>query len=73
MLLADIGASGPIGAPSVAMLNVHLTREQHDAAMKDGIPATQEHAIGDPVQKIKILVLDQGSDTAASVTIPVLH
>jgi hypothetical protein len=54
-------------------LNIHLTREQLDAAMKDGIPAAQEHAIGDAVQKIKILVLDQGSDTAASLTIPVVH
>jgi len=73
VLLADIGASGPIGAPSVAMLNVHLTREQHEAAMRDGLPAAQEHPIGDSVQKIKILVLDQGSDTAASLTIPVAH
>jgi len=73
VLLADIGASGPIGAPSVAMLNVHLTHEQYDAAMKDGLPAAQEHAIGDSVQKLKILVLDQGSDTAASLTIPVVH
>jgi VWFA-related protein len=74
VLFADIGAGGgPVGAPSVSTLNIHLTREQLDAAMKDGIPAAQEHAIGDAVQKIKILVLDQGSDTAASLTIPVVH
>lgn len=73
VLFADLGASGPLGAPAVSTLNIHLTREQLDAAMKDGIPAAQEHAIGDSVQKIKILVLDQASDTAASLTLPVVH
>ena len=71
IVVADYGAAGLVGTPSMANFNVHMTREQRDAAMKDGVPVAQDHPINPAVQKIKILVLDQGSNTVGSVTIPV--
>ncbi len=71
LVVADYGASGLIGTPSMANVNVHMTREQRDAAVKDGVPAALDHPITPAVQKIRVLVLDQGSSTVGSVTIPV--
>jgi VWFA-related protein len=73
LLISDIGAAGPIGQPSISTMDVHLTREQHDAALKEGLPVAQDHAINDSIQKIRILVLDQGAITAGSLTIPAGH
>jgi VWFA-related protein len=70
LLVADVGAAGPIGDPVVSTFNVHLTREQHDAVLKEGLPIAQDHAVKDSIQKIRIIVLDQGSNTAGSLTIP---
>ena len=73
LVISDVGAAGPIGEPSISTMDIHLTREQRDAAMKEGLPLAQEHALQDSVQKVKILVLDQSSNTAGSLTIPVGH
>jgi hypothetical protein len=73
LLISDVGAAGPIGQPSISTMDVHLTREQRDAALKDGLPVAQEHAMNDSIQKIRVLVLDQGSNTAGSLTIPAGH
>ena len=70
LLVADVGAAGPIGEPALSNFNVNLTREQHDAVMKEGLPIAQDHAIHDSIQKLRIIVLDQGSNTAGSLTIP---
>ena len=70
IVVADYGADGLIGTPSMANLSVHMTKEQRDGAGKDGIPVAQDHPIHPTVQKVKILVLDQGSNTVGSVTIP---
>jgi VWFA-related protein len=69
-LIADIGAAGPVGDPMLNGFPIHLTRDQRAAAMKDGVPITQDHAITDAVQKLRIIVLDQGSSIAGSLTIP---
>ncbi len=71
VVVADYGAAGLIGTPSMANVNVHLTREQRDAAVKDGVPAALDHPLPAGVQKIRVLVLDQGSSTVGSVTIPI--
>jgi hypothetical protein len=39
--------------------------------MKEGIPIAQSHPIGEAVQKLRVIVLDQGSNIAGSLTIPV--
>ena len=71
IVVADLGAAGPIGTPSMANFNIHMTREQRDAALKNGVPVAQDHPLPAGVQKVRVLVLDQGSSTVGSVTIPV--
>lgn len=71
LVVCDIGASGLIGQPSLSNFNIHLTREERDAAIKDGFPIAQDHAINESIQKVRLLVLDQGSTVAGSLTIPV--
>jgi hypothetical protein len=69
-LIADMGAAGPVGDPMLNGLPLHLTREQRAAATKDGFPITQDHALNDTIQKLRVIVLDQGSSVAGSLTIP---
>ncbi|MGA2595779.1 MAG: VWA domain-containing protein [Bryobacteraceae bacterium] len=71
VLLEDIGASGPMGEPAMSGASVNLTHEQKDAAMKDGIAIAQDHPVTAAVQKVRVIVLDQGSDVTGSLTIPV--
>lgn len=73
LVIANLGASGPVGDPSISSFNVHLTREEHETALKEGIPIAQDHAANDAIQRVKILVLDQPSNIAGSVTIPMGH
>lgn len=70
LVVADVGAAGPIGEPVISNFNVHMSREQHDAVMKEGLPIAQDHAINDSIQKVRVIVLDQGTNTAGSLTIP---
>ncbi len=69
-LVADRNASGPTGDPMISVFPIHLSKEQYATAMKEGIPITQSHAINDSIQKLRVIVLDQGSDVAGSLTIP---
>ena len=71
LLIADIGAAGPIGEPALSNSSIHLSREQRDAAMKEGIPIAQDHPINDAIQKVRVIVLDQGSNAVGSLTIPI--
>jgi VWFA-related protein len=70
-LLSDLGASGPLGDPSVSSFNLDLTKEQHDIVMKDGIPIAQDHAISDAVQRVRLIVMDQSTNAIGSLTFPV--
>jgi hypothetical protein len=49
---------------------IHLTRDQYAAALKEGIPIAQSHPINEAIQNLRIIVLDQGSNIAGSLTIP---
>jgi len=69
-LVADMGASGPVGDPTINTSTIHLTPDQRAAAMKDGFPLPQDHLISDSIQKLRVIVLDQGSNIAGSLTIP---
>ena len=67
---ADLGATGPIGDPTVSSFNLDLTREQRDGVMKEGIPIAIEHPINDSIQKVRLIVLDQASNAVGSLTFP---
>ncbi len=75
LLISDRGASGPLGEPELLNLNPVLTVEQHDKALKDGLALGQEHPIQHPIQEgareVRVIVLDQNTNTVGSVTVPV--
>ncbi len=73
VLIENIGAAGPMGEPAVSSSSISLTHEQRDAAMKDGVAIAQDHPISDSIQKVRVIVLDQGSDVTGSLTVPVKH
>jgi VWFA-related protein len=70
-LISNRGASGPLGEPTVSTFNLDLTKEQHDTVMKEGIPLSQDHAITDAVQQVRLIVLDQNTNEVGSLTFPV--
>jgi VWFA-related protein len=69
-LIADMGAAGPTGDPMLSNLPLTLTKEQYAAAMKDGIPMEQAHAVNDSIKGLRVIVLDHGLNVAGSLTIP---
>jgi len=80
-LLSDRGAaersdSGglrfrPLTNPAVSSTSLDLTKEQHDLFMKNGIPISQDHAIGAPIERVRIVVIDRNTNHVGSVTFPV--
>jgi VWFA-related protein len=70
-LISDRGASGPLGEPIVASFNFDLTHAQHDTVMKEGIPLEQDHPTTDAVRQVRLIVLDQSTNAAGSLTFPV--
>jgi hypothetical protein len=71
LLVSDRGPNGALGEPSVNSFNLELTKEQHDAVMNEGIPLTQDHPTTAAVQQVRVIVLDQNTNAAGSVTFPV--
>jgi VWFA-related protein len=71
LLISDIGAAGPIGDPSLATFSFHLTKEQYAAAVKDGVPIAPDHQVKDGTQKLRIILLDQTTNWAGSLTAPI--
>ncbi|HVP00341.1 MAG TPA: VWA domain-containing protein [Bryobacteraceae bacterium] len=69
-LVADMGASGPMGDPMISTLPISLTKDQYASALKEGIPLSQDHALNDAVQGLRIIVLDPNLNVAGSLTIP---
>ncbi|MGA3201333.1 MAG: VWA domain-containing protein [Bryobacteraceae bacterium] len=69
-LVADRSAAGPVGDPVISGSAIKLTREQLATAMKDGLPIVQDHPITNAIQTLRVIVLDQGSNIAGSLTIP---
>jgi VWFA-related protein len=72
LLISDRGAAGPVGEPVVLNLNPELTDEQYERAMKEGLPLAQDHPVTDSVRAVRVIVLDQSTNIAGSVTIPLV-
>ncbi len=72
LLISDIGAAGPIGDPTLSSFNLQLTRDQYAAVSKEGIPLTADHVVKDGTQKLRIIVLDQATNSTGGLTVP-LH
>lgn len=70
-LVADLGAAGPIGEPSVETLNLNLTATQRETVMKEGIPVSHDHVFNSSVQRVRLIVLDRNTNAVGSLTVPV--
>ncbi len=70
-LVSDVGASGPIGDPTLTSSVLNLTKEQRDGVLKTGIPLPMDHPLKDGTQKLRLIVLDQSTNAVGSLTVPV--
>lgn len=71
LLFSKRGAAGPQGDPTIGGLTPSLTKEQHDAYLKDGFPISNEYPIDGATQVVRLIVADGSTDLAGSLTIPV--
>jgi len=70
-LISDRNASGPLGEPSVLDLKPELTADQYKAVLKDGLPLQQDHPLGAGATHVRVIILDQNTNSVGSVTFPV--
>jgi len=70
-LLSQRGASGPLGDPAMFAVNPQLTKEQHDAYLKDGFPMSNEYPVISGTQVMRFVVADGATNLAGSLTIPI--
>ena len=71
VLYSARAASGPQGEPTLADMRLHLTREERETAIKEGYAITKEYPIDAATQKVRMIVLDQATDSVGSLTVPV--
>lgn len=69
--LAGYLADGRAQVSPIAPLHLHLTATQHDQALQAGIPYQQEVKLGTPLQKLRLIVLDDRLGIAGSITMSV--
>lgn len=70
LVIADMGANGALGAPTMMNFDAKLTEQQLDSVRKTGIPMGQDHELKAGAQKIRIILLDQSTNLAGSLTFP---
>jgi hypothetical protein len=70
-LISDRSASAPLGEPAVSELKPDLSAEQYKTVIKDGLPFTQDHPIGDGVRQVRVIILDEKTNAVGSLTVPV--
>lgn len=64
-------AEGKIQMYTPVPVNATLTADQRAKAAKDGLRLAHDIVLGDGVQKVRLMVEDRNSHTAATLTIPV--
>ncbi len=70
-LVSDHNAAGALGEPSVIELKPELTADQYKAALKDGLPVEQDHPTNPAASQVRVIIVDQTTNAAGSVTFPV--
>jgi hypothetical protein len=71
VLVSPRSAGGPEGEPKDSSLDPQLTKEQHDAYLKDGFPIPNEVTIDSSTTSVRLVVGDRVTDWVGSLTIPV--
>jgi hypothetical protein len=59
------------GQTNPVQVDVRLSKEQYEQAVKDGIVVSQDLAVNDQIRRIRAIVFDDNLRTLGSVTIPV--
>ena len=70
-LVAGYAASGVAGAPLPSDFNLRLTKEQREAAAKNGFPFEQDFPIDAATTKVRVLVFDHSTGSVGSLSVPV--
>lgn len=70
-LISDRSATAPLGEPSVLDLHPELTADQYKAVLKEGLPIPQDHPTNAAASQIRVIILDQNTNSVGSVTFPV--
>jgi len=55
----------------VTPIDLHLSAQDHDRALKEGIGFVQDMELPEEMEKVRLIVFDRGSNAIGSVTIPV--
>jgi len=78
MVVADLGSGGgsglahrPIGRPAVSEFALELTREQCERMATEGVPVAFDHALGEGARRMRIVLMDRGTDETGAITFPV--
>ncbi|HVW83342.1 MAG TPA: VWA domain-containing protein [Bryobacteraceae bacterium] len=69
--LAGFTADGRTATSSIVPLDVHFTAAGRDKALREGIPFEEDIALGDGVNRVRVVVFDRGSTAIGSLTLPV--
>ena len=72
LLVAILGAAGPLGEPSLESFDLKLTAAQRQAATNEGIPIAHDQAFDSQVQRIRLIVLDRKTNAVGSLTVPLI-
>jgi len=70
LALAGYAGGKPMRGPVVPM-DLHLSAQDRDKALQQGIPFAQDVTLPGQVEKIRVVVFDRGSNAIGSVTLPV--
>jgi VWFA-related protein len=65
----DYTSKGPKSVSAPAGLQVSMTEEQRAAAMKDGILVTEDHPLGEGVERVRVIVYDPAANLLGSLIV----
>lgn len=70
--IAMIGyqSDGRIANSTMAPVDIHYSAQERDRAFEEGLPFTQDLTLEKDVRRLRFIVLDRGSNTVGSLTIP---
>jgi VWFA-related protein len=64
-------ADGRAEGSAVIPLDLHYSAQERDKALKEGVDFSHDVAIGEQVNKVRLIVFDRNSNAIGSLTIPV--
>jgi VWFA-related protein len=69
--ILDYSVQGPKSVTSPNIMNISMNQQQSNAAQKDGILLTQDHAVEASIERMRIIVYDPATGQIGSTMVPV--